>query len=92
MEIRYRVDFYDSSITDGTVVNSFEVPMAPYAFSVGDFVDPSGWGGKNPLSPDKHYQIVAVEHQVSLVDTPEASAGQHNIAITMKAVKKRFRR
>jgi hypothetical protein len=92
MEIRYRVDFYGNSISGGGVVNSFEVPTAPYAFSVGDFVDPSGWGGKNPLSPDKHYQIVAIEHQVSLVDTQEASAGQHNIAIAMKAVKKRSRR
>jgi hypothetical protein len=46
MEMRYRVEFYDGSISDEEVVNSFEVTTAPYAFSVGDFVDPFGWGGK----------------------------------------------
>jgi hypothetical protein len=88
MEMRYRVEFYDGSISDEEVVNSFEVTTAPYAFSVGDFVDPSGWGGKNPLPPDEHYQIIAVEHQLSLVDMPEDQQGQHNVAIAMKAVKK----
>jgi hypothetical protein len=86
MEMRYRVDFYEGSISE--VLNSFETTTAPYAFSVGDFVDPSGWGGKNPLSPDERYQIIAVEHQMSLVDTPEDQLGQHNVAIAMKAVKK----
>jgi hypothetical protein len=88
MEIRYRVEFYDGSISDKEVVNSFETTIAPYAFSVGDFVDPFGWGGKNPLPADEHYEIIAVEHQLSLVDTPEDQHGQHNVAIAMKAVKK----
>jgi hypothetical protein len=88
MEMRYRVEFYDGSINDEEVVNSFEVTTAPYAFSVGDFVDPSGWGGKNPLPPDEHYRIIAVEHELSFVDTPEDQQGQHNVAIAMKAVKK----
>ena len=88
MEMRYRVEFYDGSISDEKVVNSFETTTASYPFSAGDFVDPVGWGGKNPLPPDQHYQIVGVQHELSLVDTPEAQYGQHNVAIAMKAVKK----
>ena len=88
MEMRYRVEFYDGSISDEEVVNSFVTTTAPYPFSIGDFVDPSGWGGKNHLPPDEHYQIIAVEHQLSLVDTPEDQQGQHNVAIAMKTVKK----
>ena len=88
MEMRYRVEFYDGSISDKEVINSFETTTAPYAFSAGDFVDPFGWGGKNPLPPDEHYQIIAVEHQLSFVDTAESQQGQHNVAIAMKAVKK----
>jgi hypothetical protein len=88
MEMRYRVEFYDGSISDEEVVNSFETTIAPYAFSVGDFVDPFGWGGKNSLPADEHYEIIAVEHQLSLFDTPEDQHGQHNVAIAMKAVKK----
>jgi hypothetical protein len=88
MEMRYRIEFYEGSISDEDVVNSFVTTTAPYSFSIGDFVDPSGWGGKNPLPADEHYQIVAVEHQLSLVDTPEDQQGQHNVAIAMKPVKK----
>jgi hypothetical protein len=88
MEMRYRVQFYDRSISDEEVINSFDTPTAPYAFSVGDFVDTFGWGGKNPLSLDEHYQITAVEHQLTVVDTPEDQQGQHNMVIAMKAVKK----
>jgi hypothetical protein len=40
------------------------------------------------LPPDEHYQIIAIEHQLSLVDTPEGQQGQHNVAIAMKTVKK----
>jgi hypothetical protein len=88
MEMRYRVEFYDGSISDEDVVNSFVTTTAPYPFCIGDFVDPSGWGAKNPLSPDERYQIIAVEHQLSLVDTPEDQQGQHNVAIALRAVKK----
>ena len=87
MEMRYRVEFYDGSVSDETLVNSFETASAPYRFAVGDFVDPFGWGGKNPLLPDEHYEITAVEHQLTLVDTPEDQQGQHNVVIAMKAVK-----
>lgn len=88
MEMRYRVEFYDRSISDEAAVNEFDTVSAPYAFSVGEFVDTSGWGGKNPLSPDEHYQIIAVEHELTVVDTPEDQQGQHNVVIEMKALKK----
>jgi hypothetical protein len=50
MEMRYRVEFYDGSISDEEVVNSFELTTAPYAFSVGDFVDTIGWGGQKSVA------------------------------------------
>jgi hypothetical protein len=42
MEMRYRIEFYEGSISDEDVVNSFVTTTAPYSFSIGDFVDPSG--------------------------------------------------
>jgi hypothetical protein len=86
IEMRYGVVFYDGPISDKKAVNSFEPSSAPYTFSIGDFVDPSGWGGKNQLSANEHYQITAVEHQLSLVDTPEDQYGQHNLAISVIAI------
>jgi hypothetical protein len=41
-----------------------------------------------PLPADEHYQIIAVEHQLSIVDMPEDQQGQHNVVIALKAVKK----
>jgi hypothetical protein len=89
MEMRYRVEFHNGPISDEDVVNSYEVASAPYAFSVGDFVDPSGWGGKNQLGPDEHYRIIAVEHQLSIYDDSDGKQhGQHNVAISVEAVQR----
>ena len=84
--VTYRVEFYDGSISDKSIVNEYEPAEAPYAFSVGDFVDPFGWGGKNQLAQTEHYEIIAIEHQLSFVDIPDAEAIQHNIAISLKTV------
>ena len=84
--VHYRVEFYDGPISDKEVLNDFEPADVPYAFAVGDFVDPFGWGGKNRLAQTEHYEITAVEHQLSFVDAPEAQNIQHNIAISVKAV------
>ena len=78
----YRVDFYDGAMAGGNVVFSLEPSTTPVAFAVGDYVDPSGWTG-NPLPPDQHYQITAVEHQLTY---PGGDECQHNIALSMKAV------
>ena len=78
----YRVDFYDGSIGSGNVVFSLEPASLPFSFTVGDFVDPSGWDA-NPLKPDQHYRIAAVEHQLSY---PGGQECQHNVAISLTAV------
>jgi hypothetical protein len=78
----YRVDFYEGSIKSGIVVFSLEPSSVPFSFAVGDFVDPSGWTG-NPLQPNQHYQITAVEHQLTY---PGGQECQHNLAISVKAV------
>ena len=78
----YRVDFYEGSITSGNVVFSLEPSNVPFSFAVGDFVDPSGWTA-NPLQPNHHYQITAVEHQLTY---PGGLECQHNLAISVKAV------
>ena len=78
----YRVDFYDGSIKSGIVLFSLEPSSVPCSFAVGDFVDPSGWTG-NPLPPNQHYQITAVEHQLTY---PGGQECQHNLAISVKAV------
>lgn len=80
--MRYRVDFYAGSIQSGNIVFSLEPATLPFSFSVGDFVDPSGWTG-NVLKPDEHYQITAVEHQLTY---PGGQECQHNIVISVKAV------
>jgi len=80
--MRYRIDFYDGSIKSGNVVFSLEPSSVPVSYAVGDFVDPSGWTG-NSLQPDKHYQITAVEHQLTY---PGGLECQHNLAISVKAV------
>jgi hypothetical protein len=82
IQIHYRVDFYEGSISAGNVVFSLEPAATPFAFAPGEFVDPSGWSA-NPLRPDQHYQITAIEHQITDPGGPEA---QHNIAISLKAV------
>lgn len=82
VQIRYRVDFYQGSISAGNTVFSMEPASTPFAFTPGDFVDPSGWTA-NPLPPDQHYQITAVEHQLTDPGGPEV---QHNIAIVLQAV------
>jgi hypothetical protein len=86
IKMLYRVEFYNGAISDKDVVNSFEPATVPYAFSIGDFVDPFGWGGKNPLPRDEHYQITSVEHQLTLPDSPQE--GLHNVAVSLKAVKR----
>jgi hypothetical protein len=91
-DMSYRVDFYDGPASDKAVINSYEPSSIPYLFSVGDFVNPFGWGGKNPLSDNQQYQITAVEHQITLVDTPESTMGQHNVAVSLKAVQIRSNR
>lgn len=80
VKMNYRVDFYEGAIADNTVVFSLEPSTTPFAFAVGDFVDPNGWTG-NPLAPDQHYEITAVEHQLTYPDGDEC---QHNIALSMK--------
>jgi hypothetical protein len=82
MEMRYVVEFRDASGSDEKPLISFDTTTAPYAFSVGDFVDPSGWGGENPLDSDEHYQIITIEHQLSLAVTAGGQQGQHNVVIT----------
>ena len=84
--VTYRVEFYEGAISDKAVINDYEPAEVPYSFSVGDFVDPFDWGGKNHLAQTEHYQIIAIEHQLSFVDTPDAEAIQHNIAISLRAV------
>lgn len=78
----YRVDFYEGSIESGIVLFSLEPSSVPFSFAAGDFVDPSGWTG-NPLQPDQHYQITAVEHQLTY---PGGQQCQHNLAISVTAV------
>jgi hypothetical protein len=80
--VLYRVDFHAGSINSGNIVFSLEPASLPFSFTVGDFVDPSGWTA-NPLKPDQHYQITAVEHQLTY---PGGQECQHNIAISVKAV------
>lgn len=78
----YRVDFYEGSIKSGIVVFSLEPSSVPFSFAVGDFVDPTGWTA-NPLQPNQHYQITAVEHQLTY---PGGQECQHSLAISVKAV------
>ncbi|HEU4771009.1 MAG TPA: hypothetical protein VFS68_02530, partial [Candidatus Udaeobacter sp.] len=78
----YRVDFYEGSIKAGNVVFSLDPSSVPFSFSVGDFVDPSGWT-VNPLKPNQHYKITAIEHQITDPGGPQV---QHNLAISVKAV------
>ena len=80
--MHYRVDVYEGSISAGNVVFLLEPSSAPFSFAVGDFLDPSGWT-RNPLPPDQHYQITAVEHQLTY---PGGQECQHNVAISVKAV------
>lgn len=80
--MRYRIDLYEGSMSAGNVVFSLEPSSVPFSYGVGDFVDPSGWTG-NPLQPDEHYQITAVEHQLTY---PGGQECQHNLAISVKAV------
>ena len=80
----YRVDFYEGSIKAGNVVFSLEPSSVPFSFAVGDFVDSSGWTD-NPLKPDQHYRITAVEHQLTY---PGGQECQHNLAISVKAVRR----
>jgi hypothetical protein len=82
IKIYYRVDFYEGPIADQNRVFSLEPTTTPYSFAVGDFVDPSGWTG-NPLPADQHYQITAVEHQLTY---PGGNECQHNIALSIKPV------
>jgi hypothetical protein len=53
MEVQYRVEFYDGPISEEEVVNFIEPSRRSYPFSVGHFVNPFGWGGKNQ-STEKH--------------------------------------
>lgn len=78
----YRIDFYEGAIAAGAVVFSLEPSTVPFSFALGDFVDPSGWTG-NTLQPDQHYQITAVEHQLTY---PGGQQCQHNVAISVKPV------
>jgi hypothetical protein len=78
----YRVDFYEGSAAPGKSVFSLEPANTPYVFAVGDFVDPSGWTG-NPLPADQHYQITAIEHQLTYAGGDEC---QHAVAVLLKAV------
>ncbi|HKY09841.1 MAG TPA: hypothetical protein VJQ55_16445, partial [Candidatus Binatia bacterium] len=78
----YRVDFYEGAVSADNVVFSLEPTSVPYSFTVGDFVDPSGWN-LNPLPADRHYQIAAIEHQFT---DPDGEECQHNVAISVVAV------
>lgn len=82
VKIFYRVDFYEGAISDNRVVFSLEPSTLPFSFAPGDFVDPSGWTA-NPLTPQQHYEITAVEHQLTY---PGGDECQHNIALSMKPV------
>lgn len=82
IEMLYRVDFYEGSIKTGNVVFSLEPSTVPISFAIGDFVDPSGWTA-NPLNPNQHYRITAIEHQLTY---PGGEECQHNLAISLKAV------
>ena len=84
--MRYRVEFYDGGVSDEDLINSYEPSGAPYTFSVGDIVNPFGWGGKNRLSGGGLYKIVAIEHQLTLVENPESTEGEHNIVISLEAI------
>lgn len=87
IEIFYSIYFYDASSEDKEPVQQFQFHSltVPYAFSKGDFVDPSGWGTQS-LPPDDVYEVTNVEHQLTLPGSPPQ--GQHNIIISMKAVRK----
>jgi hypothetical protein len=78
----YRVDFYEGPIKDKKIVFSLEPSTVPFAFAVDDFVDSSGWTD-NPLPPQQHYQITAVEHQLTFFGADEC---QHNVAISVDAI------
>jgi hypothetical protein len=78
----YRVEFYEGALSTGHVVFAFEPSTVPFSFAVGDFVDPSGWTA-NPLKPDQHYRITAIEHQLTDPGGPQC---QHNLAISLEAV------
>lgn len=80
--MRYRLEFYEGSIQPDSLVFSVEPATVPFSFSVGDFVDPSGWSG-NVLKPEEHYEITAVEHQFTYPGHQEC---QHNIVISVRAV------
>ena len=80
--ILYRVDFYEGSIAAGNVVFSMEPSATPFSFVAGAFVDPGGWP-VNPIPADQHYEITAVEHQIT---DPGGSEIQHNIAISVRPV------
>lgn len=80
--MHYRVDFYDGAIADDKIMFSLEPSTTPLPFAIGDFVDPSGWAGK-PLPPERHYEITAVEHQLTC---PGGDECQHNIAVSIKSV------
>jgi hypothetical protein len=80
--IVYRVDFYEGAVSTGNAVFSMEPSATPFSFAVGEFVDPSGWPA-NPLPAHQHYEITAVEHQITDPGGPEI---QHNIAISVKPV------
>jgi hypothetical protein len=85
VKFHFRVDFYEGALNEEKSVFSIETSDAPYAFAAGDFVDPSGWTG-NSLPADQHYQITAVEHQLTC---PGGDECQHNIQVSMKAVRRR---
>jgi hypothetical protein len=83
VEMLYVVKF----VSKKTVLHSFNPSTAPYAFSTGDFVNPSGWGADNPNLPEgEQYKITAVEHQLSSPGNPEQL--QHNVVISVEAIKR----
>ncbi len=78
-KMRYSVEFVSAK-----TVWAFTCSKAPYAFSVGDFVDPRGWDAKNPDNV-AHYVIMAVQHQLtSEVNSKEI---KHNVIVSLREVK-----
>ena len=85
-KITYLVKFYDGALGQEHILFSYQSFQAPYAFLVGDIVNPSGWGGKNQLPEGGLYKIISIEHQLSIVDSPDSTEIQHNIVISLAAI------
>ena len=79
LPVQYRVEFHEDSFAN-TPVFSLNCMMAPFSFSVGQFVDPSQW----PNAPsDVHYEIISVEHLITNIVETHVS---HILSVCVKQI------